>query len=175
MAEIDGNKPLFDRLEPIRIEAGRRMGLGDVSGKVVPKVGLLSPARGGGTITSRYLTPHALHAAHAVTGAVYIASACSLPGTIAAELALADTATPRTIWIEHPSGKVDVLLTSERSGASLKITAGTMRTARPIMRGEVSCRRPPLPADPWAIFDFAPVPTGIEGYSAPCRNDLNRL
>ncbi|MBV1701693.1 MAG: 4-oxalomesaconate tautomerase [Hyphomicrobiales bacterium] len=136
-AEIDSNKPLFVRLEPIRLEAGRRMGLGDVSGKVVPKIGLLSPARDGGTITSRYLTPHALHAAHAVTGAVCIASACSIPGTIAAELAVADTANPRTIWIEHPSGKVDVLLTIEGSGASLKITAGTMRTARPIMRGEV--------------------------------------
>lgn len=135
--EIDGNKALFERLEPIRMEAGRRMGLGDVSGKVVPKVGILSPARDGGTITSRYLTPHALHAAHAVTGAVCIASACSIPGTIAFELAVADAANPRTIWIEHPSGKVDVLLTIEGSGTSLKITAGTMRTARPIMRGEV--------------------------------------
>ena len=56
-AEINPNKELFARIEPIRREAGRRMGFGDVSDKVIPKVGLLSPPRDGGTIASRYLTP----------------------------------------------------------------------------------------------------------------------
>ena len=134
---FDANKALFARLEPIRREAGRRMGLGDVSDKVVPKIGLLAPARDGGTITSRYLTPHALHMAHAVTGAVCLASACALPGTIAHEIAVPDSANPRTIWIEHPSGKVDVRLETTGSGAAMDVVAGTLRTARPIMRGEV--------------------------------------
>src|SRR5581483_7223119 len=40
-AEINANKELFARLEPIRREAGKRMGFGDVSDKVIPKVGLL--------------------------------------------------------------------------------------------------------------------------------------
>ena len=44
-AEIDPNKALFARIEPLRLEAGRRMGFGDVSDKVIPKVGLLSPPR----------------------------------------------------------------------------------------------------------------------------------
>jgi len=39
--EINANKALFARIEPIRLEAGRRMGFGDVSDKVIPKVGLL--------------------------------------------------------------------------------------------------------------------------------------
>ncbi|KAB2848494.1 MAG: 4-oxalomesaconate tautomerase, partial [Hyphomicrobiaceae bacterium] len=134
---FDANKALFQRLEPIRREAGRRMGLGDVSDKVVPKVGLLSPARDGGTITSRYLTPHALHMAHAVTGAVCIASACAVEGSIAAEIAVPDAANPRTVWIEHPSGKVDVRLEVKGKGLSMDVVAGTLRTARPIMRGEV--------------------------------------
>lgn len=134
---FDANKALFQRIEPIRREAGRRMGLGDVSDKVVPKVGLLSPARDGGTITSRYLTPHALHMAHAVTGAVCIASACAVDGSIAAEIAVSDASNPRTIWIEHPSGKVDVRLEVKGKGASMDVVAGTLRTARPIMRGEV--------------------------------------
>jgi hypothetical protein len=134
---FDANKALFQRIEPIRREAGRRMGLGDVSDKVVPKVGLLAPARDGGTITSRYLTPHALHMAHAVTGAVCIASACAVEGSIAAEIAVPDKANPRTVWIEHPSGKVDVLLEVKGQGADMDVVAGTLRTARPIMRGQV--------------------------------------
>jgi len=136
-AEINGNEALFARIEPIRQEAGRRMGFGDVSDKVIPKVGLLSPPRDGGTITSRYLTPHALHAAHAVTGAVCVATACALEGSIAFELAKLDTSNPRTIWIEHPSGQVDVLLKTTGKGADMDVVAGTLRTARPIMKGEV--------------------------------------
>ncbi|MEA2872725.1 MAG: 4-oxalomesaconate tautomerase [Hyphomicrobiales bacterium] len=135
--EINANKALFARIEPIRLEAGRRMGFGDCSDKVIPKVGLLSPPRDGGTIASRYLTPHALHAAHAVTGAVCVASACALEGTIAHELAKPDIANPRTIWIEHPSGQVDVLLQTKGKGADMEVVAGTLRTARPIMKGEV--------------------------------------
>ena len=105
---------------------------------MIPKVGLLSPPREAtGTITSRYLTPHALHAAHAVTGAVCVATACALEGSIANQLARPDSANPRIIWIEHPSGQVDVLLKTTGKGADMDVVAGTLRTARPIMKGEV--------------------------------------
>lgn len=134
---FNANKELFARIEPIRLEAGRRMGFGDVSDKVIPKVGLLGRPRAGGTIMSRYLTPHALHAAHAVTGAVCVSAACALEGSIAHEVATASPDNPRTIWIEHPSGQVDVLLTTSGKGADMDVVAGTLRTARPIMRGEV--------------------------------------
>ena len=36
-AEINPNKALFARIEPIRLEAGRRMGFGDVADKVIPR------------------------------------------------------------------------------------------------------------------------------------------
>lgn len=134
---FEGSPERMARIEAIRRKAGEMMGLGDVADKVVPKVGVLSPPRQGGTITSRYLTPHALHQAHAVTGAVCIASACALPGTIAHEVATPDTANPRTVWIEHPLGSIDVALTVKGSGADMEIVAGTLRTARLIMRGEV--------------------------------------
>ncbi len=136
-AEINPNKALFARIEPIRLEAGRRMGFGDCSDKVIPKVGLLAVSRDGGTIASRYLTPHALHAAHAVTGAVCVSTACAVEGSIAHELAKPDSANPRTIWIEHPSGQVDVRLETRGKGADMDVVAGTLRTARPIMKGEV--------------------------------------
>ena len=137
-AEINANKALFARIEPIRRKAGEMMGFRDVADKVIPKVGLLSPPREpNGTITSRYLTPHALHAAHAVTGAVCVSTACALEGSIAHEVARPDSANPRTIWIEHPSGMVDVLLKTTGKGAEMDVVAGTLRTARPIMKGEV--------------------------------------
>ncbi len=137
-AHFDANKALFVRVEKIRLEAGRRMGFGDVADKVIPKVGLLSPPRTPqGTITSRYLTPHALHNAHAVTGAVCVATACALEGSIAHELARPEAVNPRTIWIEHPSGEVDVRLETRGHGADMDVVAGTLRTARPIMRGDV--------------------------------------
>ena len=136
-ASFDGNPALMERIEKIRREAGARMGLGDVAGKVVPKVGVLSNPRNGGAITSRYLTPLALHPAHAVTGAVCVASACALEGSIAHECATLSAENPRTIWIEHPSGEIDVVLTTKGTGPAMDIVAGTLRTARPIMRGEV--------------------------------------
>ena len=139
--EINPNKALFARIEPIRLEAGRRMGFGDCSDKVIPKVGLLSPPREAGTITSRYLTPHALHAAHAVTGAVCVSTACVVEGSIAHELAEPESANPRTIWIEHPSRQVDVRLETRGKGADMNVVAGTLRTARPIMKGEVLVQR----------------------------------
>lgn len=136
--EIDGNKELLARIEKIRLEAGRRMTYGDVSDKVIPKVGLLSPPRDPmGTITSRYLTPHALHAAHAVTGACCVATACAIEGSVAAELARMPAGNPRTIWIEHPTGMVDIRLETKGSGMNLDVVCGVLRTARPIMRGEV--------------------------------------
>jgi 2-methylaconitate cis-trans-isomerase PrpF len=136
-AGIEGNKPLMAQIETIRREAGQRMGFGDVADKVIPKVGILSEPRNGGTITSRYLTPLNLHAAHAVTGAVCVASACALEGSIAHEVSAKSSENPRTIWIEHPSGSVDVQLTTRGTGSSMDVVAGTLRTARPIMRGEV--------------------------------------
>jgi 4-oxalomesaconate tautomerase len=136
-AAINGNKDLLARIEAIRLQAGQRMGFGDVSDKVIPKVGLLARARQSGTISSRYLTPHALHAAHAVTGAVCVATACALKGSIAHELAVPDDANPRTIWIEHPSGQIDLRLETRGEGANMDVVAGTLRTARPIMKGTV--------------------------------------
>jgi 2-methylaconitate cis-trans-isomerase PrpF len=137
-AEIDGNKALLARIEAIRMEAGRRMGFGDVSDMVIPKVGLLSAPRGTGAITSRYLTPHKLHAAHAVTGAVCVATACLLEGSVAYDLAVRPEGNPCTIWIEHPSGMVDVRMQIEGAGTTLNVVkAGILRTARPIMQGSV--------------------------------------
>ena len=119
------------------------MGLGDVTNSVIPKVGLLAPAREGGAISSRYLTPHAVHAAHAVTGAICISSCLGVRGTVASELASGDAS--GSVRIEHPSGAIDILLETSGSDMELDVLrAGVVRTARKIMDGRVC-----VPASVW--------------------------
>ncbi|MEL6680211.1 MAG: PrpF domain-containing protein, partial [Pseudomonadota bacterium] len=49
-AELDANRAFFARMEEVRREAGARMGMGDVSKSVTPKVGIVAPPRDGGTV-----------------------------------------------------------------------------------------------------------------------------
>lgn len=132
-AALDSNAELLGRLESIRREAGRRMGLGDVSGLVVPKVGVLSSPRQGGTLTSRYFVPDRCHRSHAVTGALCIAVASRLPGTVAHNVAQAAPASPVTI--EHPSGRIQIDLSFAPNGTIAR--ASVIRTARRIFEGHV--------------------------------------
>ena len=132
-AELDANTALLARLEEIRREAGRRMGLGDVAGRVIPKIGLLSTARQGGSLTSRYFTPDRCHRSHAVTGALCIAVASQVAGSVAQEVGLADAAS--LVTIEHPSGRIQVDLALDASGQVAR--ASLVRTARRIFEGHV--------------------------------------
>jgi len=142
---IANDGTLMERLERIRLEAGRRMGLGDVTGKVIPKPAILAPARTDGLITSRYFTPHRLHAAHSVTGAICVASAALMEGTVASSLATPDGTDPTAVRIEHPSGRIDVRLETSGDGANLRVlSAGVVRTARKIMDGTLY-----VPASTW--------------------------
>ena len=137
-AEIDGDTAFFARIEAIRRIAGERMGLGDVADKVIPKVGLLAPPRGDGNVTSRYFVPHKLHAAHAVTGAVCVASACATQGSVADGLAHIQGLPQERVRIEHPTGKIDVVLETEGRGAEMAVArAGILRTARKLFDGHV--------------------------------------
>ena len=152
--EVSSNAVLMERIEKIRLEAGRRMGLGDVADTVVPKVTILAPPRCGGAVYSCYLTSHHVHAAHAVTGAICVACCASIRATVAGRVArtpakrvsgpAADAVA--NIRIEHPSGAIDVRLETEGGGAELKVRrAGIVRTARKIMDGRVF-----LPEHLWA-------------------------
>lgn len=130
------NKALMEQLETTRRAAGLKIGLGDVSDSVLPKIGILSKARAGGTIKSQYLTPRFLHPTHAVSGAVCIATASKAVGTVAADLANVNTNNFERIIIEHPSGimPVEIELAGEGEGLTV-VKAGTLRTARKIMDG----------------------------------------
>lgn len=137
-AEIDANTELFARLEKLRLEAGRRMGLGDVSGMVMPKITMVAPPKDGGSFASRYLVPTRTHEAHAVTGAIAVSAAAVVPGTVVHDVAVGVDGDAPMIVIEHPSGKIDVALKLRRDGENVEIeTAGVVRTARLLFSGTV--------------------------------------
>ena len=125
-ADIDGDTTLLARIETLRMEAGRRMGFGDVTDSVVPKVGLVGPTQGA-DFAVRYLTPHAVHKALAVTGAICLAAASKVPGTVAPQVA------GDTVYIRHPGGVLDVPIAM--NGEEDVAWAGMLRTARRIMEG----------------------------------------
>ena len=121
-AELEADAGFMAAMEAIRREAGRRMGLGDVSRSVVPKFGLLSAARDGGTISSRYFTPTQCHPAHAVSGGICVASAVAVPGTVAAALSgPSPGAAPVWVPTEHPNGPSSE---DDRRGAAGDAAAG---------------------------------------------------
>lgn len=133
---LDANTALMERLESLRLEAGRRMGLGDVTDSVIPKPVIASPA-GPAAIQSRYFTPHRCHKAHAVTGAISVAASFSIPGTLTYGMC-ADHADDRRISILHPAGHIDIALDVQLDGEQVHIArAGVIRTARKIMKGTV--------------------------------------
>ncbi|MBI5114513.1 MAG: 4-oxalomesaconate tautomerase [Rhodovulum sp.] len=133
---LDRDAALIARIQALRLAAGRRMGLGDVSGLVVPKVGLLSAPRRGGTLTSRYFVPDRCHRSHAVTGGLCVAVAARTPGTVAYDLASPVVGEARrAVAIEHPSGRIDIDLTFAADGRVTR--AGVVRTARRIFEGHL--------------------------------------
>ena len=135
--ELDANRDFLARMEAIRRIAGERMGMGDVSGSVTPKFAVLAPPREGGAVTARYFMPRACHPGMAVTGAQCIATACVMPGTVAERLACAPAGSPATVTVEHPSGGIDVLLDYAAGPDFTVRSAGLVRTARLLARGEV--------------------------------------
>ncbi|MGC2028882.1 MAG: 4-oxalomesaconate tautomerase [Steroidobacteraceae bacterium] len=134
---LNANLALKQRLESIRLQAGPRMNLGDVAKKVVPKMCLVAEPRAGGQISTRTFIPHDCHAAVGVLGAVTVATAAVLPGSVANRYAKVPEGTTKTISVEHPSGEFSVVLSMNAEVPSEVVGAALLRTARLIMRGEV--------------------------------------
>jgi len=132
-AAIEADLALLARIEALRLEAGRRMGLGDVSASVIPKPALVGPGTDGATLTARYLTPHVVHRAMAVTGGITLAVAARLPGTVASPLA-SGTGDAR---IAHPAGQLEIGLSLD--GETVR-WASVLRTARRIFEGHLLVR-----------------------------------
>ena len=131
--DLDADTDLKSRLEAIRLAVGPIMNLGDVKEKSVPKMTLVSPAQNGGTISTRSFIPHRCHASIGVFAAVSVATACTLPGSVAAEIA--SLPSDGRFLVEHPSGAAEVLVNRSESGEIEGV--GTLRTARKLFDGKV--------------------------------------
>lgn len=137
-AQIEADAEVKARIESIRLAAGPLMNLGDVSNTTVPKMSLLSSPAHGGAVSTRTLIPHRVHEAIGVLGAVSVATACLLPGSIAAEVAAVDIRDGLVdVEVEHPTGFFTVTLDLDTSTEPVTVrSAALLRTARLLMRGE---------------------------------------
>lgn len=137
-SEIEANSLVCEKVERIRLAAGELMNLGDVANKTVPKVSLLAPAKDGGAVTTRTFIPKRVHDAIGVFGAVSVATACLIRGSVADDIAaVTGSEETLTLDIEHPTGYFSVTMDVSNSEDGVVVnSAALLRTARLLMRGE---------------------------------------
>ena len=143
--ELDANRDFFAAMEPVRLEAGHLMGLGDCSRSVTPKFGLLAPADMPGHIVTRYFMPWTTHPTMAVTGSQCLASCALTPGTVADGMMERPNGIPCTVMLHHPMGAMQVVIDYELDDAGFHHrSAGLVRTARKLAEGRLF-----VPASVW--------------------------
>jgi 4-oxalomesaconate tautomerase len=136
IAELEGDVELNKRVQALRLEAGKAMGLGDVSGTTVPKISLVSPPAHGGTISTRTFIPVRVHESIGVLGAVSVGTAIVVPGAVGHDLAVLDGGA--RLSVEHPSGALQVEVELDESATPPKVVrSGVVRTARKLFDGTV--------------------------------------
>ena len=140
IADLVADEEHHRRVRELRLEAGKAMGLGDVSGTTVPKISLVAPPRTPqGTISTRTFIPVRVHESIGVLGAVSVATAVVLPGAVGRDLAVLPR-TPR-LSIEHPSGALQVEVELDATVTPPKVLrSGVVRTARKLFDGTVFAR-----------------------------------
>jgi 4-oxalomesaconate tautomerase len=137
LPELEGDEELNKAVQELRLEAGKAMGLGDVSATTVPKISLVAPPAHGGTISTRTFIPVRVHESIGVLGAVSVATAVVLPGAVGSDLAVVTPGSPR-LSIEHPSGALQVEVELDTATTPPKvIRSGVVRTARKLFDGTV--------------------------------------
>jgi len=134
--DLEGNASLRARLEKIRLAAGPMMNLGEVSDITVPKLTLVAAPLQGGTLSTRTFIPHRCHDAIGVLGAVSVATASLLPGSVAADVA-DHPGGSALVTLEHPTGTFDVSVVVKTNGGPTVEESRIVRTARLLMDGIV--------------------------------------
>ncbi|NIE72975.1 2-methylaconitate cis-trans isomerase PrpF [Pantoea sp. Ap-967] len=153
-AQVNGNSELLSRAEAIRAHAAVRMGLASTPEQATaerphtPKLSFVAPASAyiasngehiapeGLDLNARIFSMGKLHHAMTGTGAVAIAVASVIPGTVLS--GLVPTAAGRQIRFGHPSGTLAVGAEAQEVQGAWKVSKAIMsRSARRIMSGEV--------------------------------------
>ena len=142
---LNTNKILKQKIEDLRLVCGKKMGLGNVSHKAVPKMCIVSEACYGGTIMTRTFIPWTCHEAIGVLGAISVATAVIFPESPAHFIANVPSGKLKYLSIEHPSGSFDLQLSVSDTGNNLEIDrVALVRTARLISSGQVY-----IPTEVW--------------------------
>ena len=155
-AELETNAVFLDRMENIRRAASVRMGLApdiDAAARIpsIPKVAMVCAPKPASTLSGRALAASEMdicirmisvgqpHRAVPITGAICLAVAARVPGTIAHGLCRASSG---PIRIGHPSGTILVDAgVAEVPGGSVKAEYGAVyRSARRLFEGAVLYR-----------------------------------
>ncbi|WP_193222188.1 PrpF domain-containing protein [Alkalilimnicola sp. S0819] len=115
------------------------------------KLALLGDARASEPeISARILNPGRVHKAFAVTGAIALACAARVPGSVAHLPRLAVEA-PGTLRIAHPAGVMEVAVSATGAGPIPHIQGvSVLRTARRLMEGHILVREDALQPAPAA-------------------------
>jgi 4-oxalomesaconate tautomerase len=136
VAELESDEDLGNQVQELRLEAGKAMGLGDVSGTTVPKISLVAPPRNGGTIAARTFIPVRVHESIGVLGAVSVGTAVVVPGAVGSDQAAAPAGS--RLSVEHPSGALQVEVELDMTATPPKVLrSGVVRTARKLFDGTV--------------------------------------
>jgi 2-methylaconitate isomerase len=155
---LDGDAVFLQRMEDIRCAASVKMGIApdiDQARRMtgIPKVAMVSGPRAGRTLSGRELAASDAdiwvrmisvglpHRAVPVTGAICLAVASRIPGSIPAELNKSNGPTR----IAHPSGVtlVDAGVSVSGPGGAVKADYGAVyRSARRLFEGSVVYRKP---------------------------------
>ena len=132
--QLEANTALGSRLAKIRTQAGKLMGFDDVTNLTVPKMTLVSPPTVGGNLSTRTFIPVRCHTSIGVLGALTVAAAAKIPGTVAHHIS---SASDETVRIEHPTGffDCDVATTTDTTGVSTVARSAVIRTARKLFDG----------------------------------------
>lgn len=137
-SQLHANTDVLAKIRDIRLIAAQAMGLGDITHSVLPKPVLIGKTNDWRLINSRYFTPHVCHSAHAATGAVGIAIAALINGTVVFNEST-KIENKNHISIAHPSGKIEISVdyNSNRHGFEKITNASLIRTAKKIFEGQV--------------------------------------
>jgi len=161
--ELEANSELLRRLEAIRIAASLRMGIAktaEAAARIpsIPKVAMVAPARAARTlagerraaedadVTVRMISIGQPHRAVPLTGAMCLAVASRIEGTVVSGIARRSASPGDPVRIAQPSGLTVVGAVVRRERDEWFAESATVcRTARRLMEGWVFVRASALP------------------------------